>query len=516
VRDLVGEYVRGESQVTAFYARPPATLFDCEPRIATWDSRLVDAIRSYQKTLGTTTGFEGNEAVIITGQQPAIFTGPLYTIYKAVTTIRLAEILSEKCGDRCVPVFWVGSEDHDFEEARCANFLTKSHGALSLSYDPAAKVEGLPMHRVPVEASLHEFVDRAAAEVPRSEYHDEIARFLHETLDASSSLADWTARLMARLFRDTPLLFFSPHIPEARALGATIIEKEIREPLRSTELLNEAGKRLEGLDFQPQVMKGSTECNLFLEVEGRRRKVTYERGRFVLPEEDVNFSQEELLALLETSPERFSPNVALRCVMQQYLFPVAAYVAGPGEIAYWAQLKPLFEHFKMPMPVVYPRAECTLTTIKLNKILSKLGLEVGDLLMEPDSVLEKAMRNTTKNPGYALAETQRQEVQASLEALADGLERHDKTAASMARGLLKEIDTKFDRLERTLLRSDDAKLGTTKKQLDRLCTSLAPRRKPQERVYTIFSFLFEHGWELVPRLLEEMDVESFQMNELEL
>ncbi|MCH7910525.1 MAG: bacillithiol biosynthesis cysteine-adding enzyme BshC, partial [Candidatus Hydrogenedentes bacterium] len=481
-----------------------------------WDPALVSSLRAYQESLGATASFDGTEAVIVTGQQPAMFTGPLYTIYKAITAIRLARAVEQNSGVPCVPIFWVGGEDHDFEEARSATFLTKTHRSFSFRYAPAADVTGLPMHRVPLEESLHESIDAIAAELPGPDYRSEMLELLHTSLDASESLADWSARLLARLFRDTPLVFFSPHLPAARALGADLIRREIADPLTTTRMINDAGNALERLDFQPQLMKGETECNFFVEVDSRRRKVVYEKGVFSLPEVDESYSADELVTLLESDPERFSPNVALRCVTQQTLFPVAAYVAGPGEVAYWAQLKPLFERFDVPMPIVYPRAECALTTIKLNKLLRKLGLTLDDLHRPMDDLLLRAMRSNAQNPALILAETERKAIEKALDELADGLGTHDKTAASMAVALAAEMGEKFDRLERTIIQGDEARMATVRQQLDRLCNSLAPGRKPQERVYSIFSFLFEHGWELIPRLLEEMDVESFRMNEIEL
>lgn len=513
---LPAEYTRNRPELIAFFDKPACALFDELPEAGAWDEDLASALSTYQGAIGGSGAFEGNEAVIITGQQPAIFTGPLYTIYKAVTAVLLARKLTEQFDAPCMPVFWVGSEDHDFEEARSAHFLTKNHDPLSLRYTPSVDVDGLPMYRVPLEESLSGFIDQATDESIGGAFRDEMSAFLHETLAASKSLAEWTTRLLAGLFRETPLVFFSPDLPAARAAGASVIAREIAEPLRSTALLNEVGNRLARIGFPPQVTKGETECNFFLEVGARRRKVLFEKMRFVIPEEELTYTSEEMLAQLSESPGRFSPNVALRCIVQQHLFPVAAYVAGPGELAYWAQLKPLFAHFDQRMPIVYPRVQCTLTTIKLNKIRAKLGLELGHLIEPSDAQFDRILRNASTNPAYAFVSDERKKIEGALKELADGVRIHDKTAASMAEGLWKETAPKLDRIERTILQADTSKSEAARKQLERLCNSLAPLRKPQERVYTIFSFLFEHGPELIGRLLDETDVESFEINEIEL
>ena len=516
MRDFLREYTGGADDLAAFYARAPRDLWTAPAAARPWRPELVQAIKAFQAARGTMPDFSGNEAVIITGQQPGIFTGPLYTIYKAVTAIVLARKLREQFSEPVVPVFWIGSEDHDFEEACTTHFLTKQHEALTVRYRPEGPVDALPMYRVPLEPSIHEVIDQAASQTNGSEFRDEVAQVLHETLDASDSLADWTARLLIRLFAETPLVFFTPHLPEARAITAEIIAKEIREPLETTALLNEAALRLERIGFQPQVVKGHTECCFFFEIDDRRRKVVYEKGAFFIPEADQTVSTDEMLGALEHDPARFSPNVALRCIVQQHLFPAASYVAGPGELGYWAQLKEVFERFDLPMPVVYPRVQCALTTIKLNKLLKKFGLTIGELEQDEDALLETAMRKTAANPGFAFEREKRQALEGLLGELTAGLEKDAPTAAAMAKSLSSDVGAKLDRIERAILASDHTKNDTTRRQLRRLRNTLAPNRKPQERVYNVFSYLFEQGWGLIPRLIDEIDVESFEMTEVEL
>lgn len=515
MRNLISEYNAESSDLMPFYAQPARSIFTLKPAAGPWPTALVREINEYQTTLGVTTAIAGNESVIVTGQQPGLFTGPLYTIYKAITAIRLAERVQATTQTPCVPVFWIGSDDHDFEEARSAHFLTKSHEPLTLRYEPRANVDGLPMCRVPLEDSLREFVDRVAESTPGSEFRQEIANALHETLSAAQSLSDWSARILARLFQRTNLVFFSPHLPVSRTLAASVIEKEIAEPLTSTRLLNEAGDRLEALGFPRQITKANTECGFFLEVEGRRRKVLFEGSRYRVPDNELDFSIDDMLRVAKATPERLSPNVALRCLVQQRLFSAAAYVGGPGEVAYWAQLKPLFDHFDLPMPVVFPRAQCVLTTPKLAKLANRLGFTLADLDAPQEALVDRALRAAAKNPALDIVRQHRQRIDSSMSALTTDLARFGP-AATMAEALHQKTMSEIDRIESTLLRADTAQADAIRKQVERLSNALLPWRKPQERVYTVFSFMFEHGWELIPRLLRTLDIESFAMNEVEL
>ncbi|HOH35209.1 MAG TPA: bacillithiol biosynthesis cysteine-adding enzyme BshC [Candidatus Hydrogenedentes bacterium] len=516
MRDLYEAYLNEAPDLMPFYASPPSRLLDAVPRPVAWPEPLVNAVRAYNARIGLRASFDGTELVVATGQQPGLFSGPLYTVYKAITCIKLAREVEERSGRRCVPLFWAASEDHDFEEAATAHFLTKKDAPLSLTYAPHQDISALPMYRVPLEDWVHEAIDTAAREARKSELTDGVVAFLHESASASDSLCDWSVRILARLFRDTPLILFVPHLPEARRLQAEVLELEIRNPLESTQRLNDAGKALSKIGFQQQVSKADRECNFFLEVEGRRRKVVYDGSLFQLPEENTDFTQEHLLQILKTEPERFSANVALRPVVQQHLFHALAYVGGPSEIAYWGQLKGIFEQFRQPMPVVYPRARCVLTTTRLNKLMSKLRLTLHDLEQPMEQVEHLVFHNTSEDPSYQEVTTARADVMNRFSRLLETLKGNDPVAHEMAHAVSGRVDVQFERILDALARRNQDRVDVVRRQVERLQRSLVPWRKPQERVYTVVSFLFEHGWGLVARLLEDIDIGSFQQHEVEL
>lgn len=516
MRDYLQAYCAGERDLLDFYGPPIESLWQPFDAPAPWTPELVDSIRRFNAERGKDAAMSGNEAVIVTGQQPGLFTGPLYTIYKAVTTVKVAQLHELRTGVPTLPVFWVGSEDHDFDEARTIHYLTRQHVPESFSYDPPVRVDGMPMYRVPLNGALHDVIDTLAAQTNGSEYSDVVQDLLHETLDAADSLADWTTRLLVRLFKDTPLVFFAPHLPTARRLTANIIEREIEAPCETSRQINQAAQQLAKIDFEPQIVKANDECSFFLEMDGRRRKLLFQDDRFVVPDVDQHFDPAQLRSLLATAPERFSPNVALRCAVQQQLFPVRAYIAGPSELAYWAQLRRVFERHRFPMPVVYPRAQVVLTSRKLNQLLEKFSLNPTDLLQHEDELVDVADRNSSNNPLLAKLHAQKQTVDRELEQLRAELDAGSPTAARMVKSLEHDVDRQFERLERTVLHEDQARQNTVRNQIQRLCNTLAPFRKPQERVYTVMSFLFSEGPGLIDRLIDEVDVESFALNEVEL
>jgi bacillithiol biosynthesis cysteine-adding enzyme BshC len=513
---LVNAYLAGDPAVLEFYASPPRAVFDRAPRPGSWAEGLPEALRVYNERLGLTPRFHGDEAVIVTGQQPGLFTGPLYTVYKAITAVQLARELETRHGTPVVPVFWLGADDHDFEEARAVWALSRDHEPREYRYEPARDVAGMPMYRVPAGPELHALVDDLAGAVPGSEFTGEITGFLHASLDEADSFADWTARLLARLFLDTPLVLFAPHLQAAREAARPVMAGALADPGLPSRLVNAEGARLEAMGHAAQVVKADSECAFFLEMGGRRRKVLFEAGEFYLPEEDQRLSPKALREMLESAPERFSPNVALRCIVQQALFPVAAYVAGPGEIAYWAQLKPLFEHFGRRMPIVYPRARAVISNIKVNKLCAKLGLMRDDLDADPETLVTRALRLAARSPALDALERGSGPLLDAARALMDALEAAGARAGDRPRRLVSGLERELHALERAIVRQDEAKVEGVRNQVRRVCATLAPFRKPQERVYTVFSFVFQQGWGLTPRLSGAIDPEHFGMHEVEL
>lgn len=516
---LVEDYLAGHAGLMEFYGGDPRDALRQGGATAPWNLALVEGIRSFQTRIGGTGTFEGYEGVFITGQQPGIFTGPMYTIYKAITAIKLARAAQVASGDPFVPIYWVGGDDHDFAEISEVHLLGKGQTDVPLALSPTPDQPVASIFRLPVPKTLHELAELAAAQAPGSEFSGEILSFLHESLDASANLSEWHARLMARLFRDTPLVFFTPELAEARRAAIPIFEREIRNPLESTRHLNEGGARLEAAGYGAQVVKGDDACNFFVERRGMRCKVRFAEDTFLLPDTGERFTQAEMLELLHREQELFTANVGLRCVVQQELFPVRAYVAGPGELAYWGQLKEFFAFFERPMPLVYPRIRGAITSLKSNKLLSKNGLTISDLYGSAEALEERALRAGVQDPSLTVLSQHAESLRAALESMQrefEGLGKAGKHAVPLGAQFQSQVQQGLDYLERSLLRADENRTATVRSQLVRLSTELAPNRRPQERHYTIFSWLFQYGWELVPRLTAALDLDNFSLQEVEL
>lgn len=520
---LYEDYIAGKPEVRGLFGPAPESLTAQAPAGRPWDKELAEALKALQPKLGIQRGFRGDEAVIVTGQQPGLFMGPMYTLYKAITAVGLARRMRERHGIACVPMFWVASEDHDFDEVRWFAYSTSDGQLVREFYTPRSAqgepmdIAGLPMHKVPVTGELFRFVDRLVEHGAGSDQTAEIAALLRDTLAEAASVSNWFARLMAALFKDTDLIIFAPHMRTARVAAAPVLRREIEAPLASTALLIKRARRLEALGYAPPILKSANACNFFLDVNGRRRKVVFVKGRFMLPEEDgQTIAPEEMLAVLETAPERFSPNVALRPVVQQALFPVAAYVAGPGEIAYWAQLKPVFDHHGITMPVVWPRSRAVMITHKERRRLTACRLTVDDLAQPEEMLLYRALDADAPTPLSGTLAHHRTAVDSELAALVKELgATAGPNAVALAEEMRRHAARGFERIGGNLVRGDTRRIEETKKRLTVLRNRLAPFGKPQERVLSPFNYLLSQGLGFVDRLLNELDPEDWRMREIE-
>lgn len=374
------------------------------------------------------------------------------------------------------------------------------------------------MYLEPAGGELHALVDEAAAQCA-GEHREEISAFLHESIAQAESIAHWFALILARLFRDTPLCLFLPSLPAARRGAFAVMAREVASPLVATHLSNAAASRLEALGYPAQVLKGADECGFFLDVEGRRAKVLWNRDAFHLPTERITCTRDEMAALLEQDPARFSANVILRPIVQQALFPAAAYVAGPGEIAYWLQFREVFEHFGQPMPIVYPRLQALLLDTKTRKLREKFGLDSAAWFDPMDSVEQRALLNGSTSPLLNALRVNRPGVAAALDALNRAVEAaagKDRAAAERTRHFGQHTLANLDRLEQTFAQADLAQADALRAQVHRVANVIAPMRKPQERVYCLVSWLFDYGWELIPTLMDRLDAQTEDLQEIEL
>jgi bacillithiol biosynthesis cysteine-adding enzyme BshC len=518
-RELARDYANGTDELGEFFQRdfrsPPSPdlLKDVAQGV---DSALVDEMQRYnellgadERTLNNIAALREHDAVaVVTGQQAGIFTGPLYTVYKALAAVKLSERYSSALDRKVVPIFWVAGDDHDFEEIRSMRFVDWRGRVRTLTYAPPESVEGLSAFNIPADGDrLAELVRTLDEETSDHDEKGEVVSFLQETLSEGGSLADWFGRLILKVFRETGLVVFFAHEPRARQLAAKVLEEETRSPGATTELISETSRALASLGYGTSVEKKPNETHFFLYVNGKRRKVLFERDRYYLPDDDASFSRAEMEQVCVSEPERLSPNVVLRPVVQGAILPVLDYVAGPGEIGYWAQLRGVFERFGVPMARVFPRPHVVLVTGRCTKLIERHNVDLNRLVPgQAASIIEEddAAENSV---GERVLSEVSEGIVSQLDRYLAEISAVDASLGASAAKLKQKVEYQLEKLNRKAGAARDRRAEKTQGETGELSANLLPNNKPQERVLNIFPYLMESGWTLTERLMQNVDVD---------
>jgi len=314
---------------------------------------------------------------IVTGQQAGLFTGPLYTVHKALTVIKLAACLREQ-GVEAVPVFWVASEDHDYDEVNHVRLVDQEGKLKEIRYEPSERPPDVSVGRVLLSDNISEAIDEFIAQLPPSEFMPDIERDLREAYAPGEGFADAFAKLMARIFRDYGVVLIDPLDEGLKQVAAPLYARAIEKSSEIARALVEQSRELEEAGYHAQVKVSEDMVPLFILDQGRRVALVEHEGRFWVKGSNRSFDRQELADLARRCPNCFSPNVTLRPVVQDYLLPVASYIGGPAEIAYFAQLRAVYRTLERQEPCVLPRASFTIIEGRHQKTLQKYNLSLED------------------------------------------------------------------------------------------------------------------------------------------
>lgn len=433
---------------------------------------------------------EPGTLAVVTGQQAGLFGGPAYTLYKALTAARLAAELTAR-GIPAVPIFWIATEDHDFAEVNHSWVFDRDRQPVELRMAaPLGWEDGpRPAGNYPVVDPPIEALRTALLDFP---YASDVMAAVEQSYCPGATLGSAFRALLRRLLERIGILTVDPLAAPVRAIGAPLIAEALRSAAELRAALLGRGEQLLQAGYHAQVLVDGNSSLFFQLEEGQRRPLR-------LPDSEY--------AALASRAESISPNALLRPVWQDYLFPTAAYVGGPGEVAYFAQSAVLFERLLGRMPAVYPRASLTLLEARAAKLLHRLKLNLTDV-MRPEAALRERIAQTLVPPELqtALAETA-DSVAERLDRLGAQLAQFDPTLAEALRRsrakVLYQIEKLRRKTEREALRRD-ARASAEAVYLSGL---LFPHGHLQERLHSPLPFLAAYGLDLVDRLYENLKLD---------
>jgi bacillithiol biosynthesis cysteine-adding enzyme BshC len=442
--------------------------------------------------------------VVFSGQQTGLFGGPLFTLYKALTALKLADRLQADLGRPVVPLFWMASEDHDVAEVDHALFADRGGELVRVRHDSWAEPQGFMAANLRLGPGIADTLARARACLPETEFLPALSAALGEAYAPEATLGDAFARWMTHLLGRLGLVLVDGADPRLKPLAARIVQQELAEAPRSSRTILEASQALGEAGYPTQIEARPDGVNCFLLREGRHPLVR-DGGSFRLRDTGKAIPVPELKRLAQEQPEQFSPNVALRPIVQDALFPTLAYVAGPGELAYFAQLAELYAAFRVPMPLILPRASFTLLEPRVAQLLDRFRLELPDFSQEPEQLASRLFRAQLPPDLEAIMRKAREGVDAIFEEVGAAIAAVDPTLRATVGQTAGHLKGHLEQLEKKAVQAVKRREAETRQQLHRVRQALMPGGKPQERVFTTLPFLAKYGPALVDVVRRNLD-----------
>ncbi|WP_108247252.1 bacillithiol biosynthesis cysteine-adding enzyme BshC [Muricauda brasiliensis] len=506
---LICDYLDQKKELSPFYNRfPQLENFDDQIKEKasnypkTNRTVLVNSLKNQYKNIEISNGTQQNinalkdekTFTVVTGHQLNLFTGPLYFLYKIVSTINLAKKLNEEHPDyQFVPVYWMATEDHDFDEINYFNL----HGKKVLWNKKASGAVG----RLSTEG-LEDVFDIFAAELGNLGLTDSLKELFRSSYLEHSNLTDATRYLANALFGEQGLVIVDGDDKDLKKLLVPYAKKDILEhtPFQNiSETIDALGKV--STDYNIQV--NPREINYFYLKDGLRERIVEKNGKYGVVGTQIQFSREELLSELEANPERFSPNVVARPLYQEVILPNLCYIGGGGELAYWLELKSYFDEVGVTFPMLMLRNSALLITDKQSEKVEKMGLKISHLFMKQHSLINKKIRDISNididfSPQKRLLEEQFQHMY-------DLAEQTDKSFLGAVKAQEVKQKKGLDALEKRLLKAQKKKLKDHVVRLTDLQNELFPNQSLQERQLNFSEIYLEMGDALIPMLLDKLD-----------
>ncbi len=446
---------------------------------------------------------------IVTGQQAGLFGGPLFTLLKALTAIKLARRASDEHGVSVVPVFWVHAEDHDLDEISTCAVLTDdfTHHRVTVPHDPES---GLPASEMRLTDSIADVLADLRQALPETEFSDALFEQLSRAYRPATGMVDAFSRWMDSLFGELGLVVFDASDPAAKPLVRSVLAHELQAPRETSTLATRAGEDLVALGYHAQVTP-STDATALFSLDGRRQPIRLATGStpgndsFEVGTETV--TADHLRARAADRPDLFSPNVLLRPVIQDAMFPTIGYVAGPSELAYLAQLRGIYGRFDIPMPVIYPRASATIVDTATLRFLERYDVKFELLQPQDDAVLNRLLADLLPEAVERSLSQAEQTVGERLAAVASAVSAVDPTLVGAVETTRGRVDRDVKNLRNKVIQAAKRRDATLRRQFHRARAQAFPGGERQERTVGGVYFLNRYGPHLVTRLLEDLPLE---------
>lgn len=518
VRPLAGDYAFNFPNVAPFYAGDPrsednwravAERVRQQPRpraevaegLAAQQSRreAPPAARDSVRRLA-----DPRTVAVVTGQQAGALGGPLFTLLKAITAIQLARRAEPIVDGPVVPIFWVDAEDHDWDEIASATVLDAQYQPRTITLPAPEGAGSRPIASLTLDDRIGESLDQLAFALAPSEFSDWVIEALRGTYRPGVGMADAFARWLETLLGPHGLVVFDSSDQAVKPLVVRVFSHEIGTPGRTAALATAAGQALAARGHSPQVSPQPDSLALLSLKEGRK---PIRRNGEAFAVGDGELSAAALASEATANPQHFSPNVLLRPIVQDTLFPTVCYVAGPSELAYLGQLREVYAHFGVAMPLIHPRATATLADSATTRFLTKYDVPLEDLQPQDEAALNRLLQTQLPPEVDAAMKQADEAIAGALARVIDSVPAVDPTLAGAAKTTLGKIEHELAALHGKMIQAAKRRDETLRRQFIRAQAQSFPHGHPQERLLAGAFFLNLYGPALIDRLLEELPVD---------
>lgn len=446
---------------------------------------------------------------VVTGQQAGLFSGPLYTIYKAMSAVKMTECLRGR-GFNAVPVFWIATEDHDFEEVSKAFVIEKTGNLAELKNEPKRCYENLPVGTIKLDDSIKQTVTELFDELSFTEFTPELRALVEQSWNSETYFGDAFAKLIAKLFEKYGLIILCPLDPRLKSLAAPVYKEAIEKSAEIVDALRSRSAELQEKGYHAQVLIGEDYFPLFWQAKDKTRNALKksEQGTFKTKDASREFTLEELAEIAETEPTRFSPSVVLRSVVQDYILPTVCYFGGAAEIAYFAQSGEVYRILNRPQTPIFHRQSFTIIEPRHAKTLEKYDLQLKDLFVGYENLLPQIVEKYLNSDTAQLFAEAEEKINIELNRLDQNLSQIEPTLAenlaTRRRKILYHIGAMRNKFHHAEMRRD----ATLQRQIDTMFTALLPHKSLQERTLNVNYFLNRYGFYFVDWIYQAIDLDD--------
>jgi bacillithiol biosynthesis cysteine-adding enzyme BshC len=518
IRRLAADYVYDFQSVAPFFAGDPADRTAWSQAIARVQAherpraQIASAVGAQLERRGAPAPAldaaralaDRKTAAIVTGQQAGLFGGPLYTLLKALSAIKLAEKVARDHQIPAVAVFWIEGEDHDWDEVRSCSVFDEHLATRTVALPPELMLEPCPVASVRLDDSVTSAIAELEQSLAATEFREALVGDLRRFYTPGTGMAEAFGRWMDFVLGSRGLVVYDASDPDTKGLVSGIFTRELLAPGETSRRAAGAGAELSSRGYHAQAQPQDGSPALFA-LQGGREPIRADGGRLQIG--GHSYTASELVEEAREHPAGFSPNVLLRPIVQDSLFPTVCYVTGPNEIGYLGQLRGVYELFGVPMPLLYPRASATIVDSAALRFLTRYQMSIESLQPRDEAALNALLKAQIPPEVESSFAAVSQTLESTMAELSKASSAVDPTLEGAAKSTLGRMQHDLHSLHGKIIQAAKRRDETLKRQFTRTRALAFPNGDAQERAIAFVSFLNQYGPALIDRLMAELPLD---------